>query len=79
MKAVIFDMDGTLANIDERRKYLEQTPKDWHSFNTKLEADTPNGDICELSRMYYNSGYRIIICTWRFKAVESITQFLGES
>lgn len=74
MKTVIFDIDGTLANIDVRRKYLEQEPKDWKSFNSKLETDIPNHDICELARMYGGRGYYIIICTGRFEAVRAKTE-----
>ena len=32
-KWVIFDVDGTLMDITERRKFVEQRPKDWDSFN----------------------------------------------
>lgn len=32
MKAVICDIDGTLADLSHRRKYVESTPKDWNSF-----------------------------------------------
>ena len=32
-KWVIFDVDGTLMDIRERRKFVEQKPKDWNSFN----------------------------------------------
>ena len=29
MKTWIFDIDGTLANTDHRKRFLEQKPKDW--------------------------------------------------
>jgi len=73
MKAVIFDMDGTIANIDERRKYLDLEVKDWESFNSKLETDTPNLDICELATLY-SQDYVIVICTGRFEAVFEETE-----
>ena len=32
-KWVIFDVDGTLMDIRDRRRFVEQKPKDWNSFN----------------------------------------------
>ena len=31
-KAVIFDIDGTLADSKHRLKYIEQQPKQWDRF-----------------------------------------------
>lgn len=32
-KAIIVDLDGTLANCEHRRHFLETKPKDWKSFH----------------------------------------------
>lgn len=39
MKAIIVDLDGTLADIRVRLKHLEGRKKDWKSFNKSIETD----------------------------------------
>jgi hypothetical protein len=41
-KAIIVDIDGTLADISHRVKYLEQTPKDWKNFFQSMKEDKVN-------------------------------------
>lgn len=38
-KALIIDLDGTLADIRVRLKHLEGGKKDWKSFNKSIETD----------------------------------------
>ena len=45
MKTIIFDLDGTLANIDHRRHFVEGPKKDWNSFFEACDKDTPNFQI----------------------------------
>ena len=63
---VIFDLDGTLANIDHRIKHI-QTPgnKDWDKFNSIMDDDEVQPDIRELHRMVFDHGYNIAIVTGR--------------
>ncbi|EPB7320875.1 phosphatase domain-containing protein [Yersinia enterocolitica] len=46
--AIIFDLDGTLANIDRRRLLLNQKPKNWDLFFEDMINDEPNRPIIEL-------------------------------
>ncbi len=46
--AVIFDLDGTLALIDERRKVLNNKPKNWEAFFDNMINDEPNIPIVEV-------------------------------
>ena len=39
--AVIFDIDGTLADCDHRKKHILKKPKDWDTFFKELENDSP--------------------------------------
>ena len=43
----IFDIDGTLMNIDHRRHYVEGDKKDWKSFVDNIKHDTPNYPVVE--------------------------------
>ncbi|MBN9416012.1 MAG: hypothetical protein J0I12_11275 [Candidatus Eremiobacteraeota bacterium] len=50
---VIFDIDGTLANCDHRRHHLEKEPKDWDSFFSECDKDTPIDQVMELARLFF--------------------------
>lgn len=50
-KIIIFDIDGTLANVDHRRGYVEtRGKKNWVAFTQEMVNDTPHVDICWLFR-----------------------------
>ena len=51
MKAVIFDIDGTLANCDHRLHHLDGERKDWDSFFASQSLDAPIESITWLNRM----------------------------
>jgi len=67
MKTVIFDIDGTLANIEHRRVYLYSDRPDWARFNATMGEDTPNTPIVELYKTLWASGAagcRYVACQW---------------
>lgn len=66
MKAILFDLDGTLADISHRRPYLQKDPPDWKSFNANIGGDTPNVPILELYRTLWDARkHNLIIITGR--------------
>lgn len=44
-RAIIFDIDGTLADCSHRQVHLLKEPKDWPAFNATMAMDTCN-DWC---------------------------------
>lgn len=75
MKTILFDLDGTLANIKHRRKFLEGSNPDWKSFNQHMGEDTPNFPIINLYKTLWNSGqYEIIILTGRNEKYRAVTE-----
>ena len=69
-KTVIFDLDGTLANIDVRRdKSLKPNGKlDWEIFadpDSILNWDTPNEPVVKMAQMFDNEGFNIVIFSGR--------------
>jgi len=70
-RAVIFDIDGTLADNEHRRhlvdhaNYDNTTPKDWDEFKRRASDDTVKGDIVELLQHLYLVGFAIVLCTGR--------------
>ncbi len=53
--AIIFDVDGTLANIDHRRHFVQNLPagveQDWEGFIKAMPQDKANSPITWLSRV----------------------------
>jgi FMN phosphatase YigB (HAD superfamily) len=44
-KVIVFDIDGTLANIEHRREHVQNGRRNWKKFNEKMVDDTPYADI----------------------------------
>lgn len=75
MKTVIFDIDGTLADIEHRRGFLDGDRPDWARFNGAMGGDTPNVPIVSLYLSLWHSGnYNIEIVTGRSEAFRAITE-----
>lgn len=75
MKTVIFDIDGTLANIEHRRVYLDSDRPDWARFNATMGEDTPNAPIVDLYKTLWKSGaYDLQIVTGRNEAFRKVTE-----
>ena len=65
-KTVIFDLDGTLANIDVRRdKSLKPNGKlNWEIFaapDSIMNWDTPNVPVIKMAQLFKNDGFKIVI------------------
>mgnify|MGYP003132861785 CR=1 FL=1 len=45
MQTVIFDIDGTIANIGHRLHHITEKPKDWPAFKAALVDDVPIPEI----------------------------------
>ena len=69
-KWVIFDLDGTLADIEARRK-LATKPNgklDWDIFaspTSVMDWDTPNKPVVKMAQLFHNDGFRIVIFSGR--------------
>ena len=74
---VIFDLDGTLANIDDRRKLgaKENGKMDWDIFfdPANIKLDLPNDPVIKMAQMLKSNGYTIIILSGRSKATKAAT------
>ena len=69
-KTVIFDLDGTLANIDVRRdRSVKPNGKlNWDIFaspDSILHWDKPNHPVIKMAQMFHNDGFKIVIFSGR--------------
>lgn len=71
---VIFDIDGTLADNDHRRHYVENRPKNWKAFFSEMHKDTPKRMVRDLNWWLTKSGYGIILVTARFDEYRQVTK-----
>ena len=67
---VIFDLDGTLANIDSRRD-ISMKPNgklDWEIFASPtsiMDWDTPNQPVIKMAQLFKADGFNIVIFSGR--------------
>ena len=73
-RVAIFDFDGTLMDINHRRKYVESEQKDWKKFFEYMEFDTIRDDVFQLAHALHDSGYVIIVCSGRNEKHRELTE-----
>lgn len=74
MATVIFDLDGTLADIDHRLHFVKDGNKDWDGFYAACVDDLPKAAIIELALMCDDAGHEIIISSGRSENVRAQTE-----
>ena len=62
---VIFDIDGTLADVSWRRHHLHKKPKDWESFHKGIPQDKAIPSMVRLCNILHASGINILLCSGR--------------
>jgi len=73
-KVIVFDIDGTLANIEHRRAFVATKPKNWKAFNAGIVNDTPHEDIVWLAQTFMDDGNFIILCSGRGEEQREATE-----
>ncbi len=75
MQTILFDIDGTLANLNGREKFIHQPRPDWQSFNAHMDEDIPNLPLATLYRALYESGkFEIILVSGRQERYRKLTE-----
>lgn len=70
---IIVDLDGTLADVEHRRKWVLQEPRNWDEWNARIDFDTVHDHIRQLVKLFYNNGTRVAIVTGRFNKFRNTT------
>ena len=74
---VIFDLDGTLADIEDRRKLStkDNGKMDWVKFfdPQNIDLDKPNNAVIRMAQVLHETGHRIAIFSGRSKGTKVAT------
>jgi phosphoglycolate phosphatase-like HAD superfamily hydrolase len=62
---VIFDIDGTLADVSERTHHLQKKPKNWKAFFRGMAQDQAIRSMVRLCSILHQTGVRIVLCSGR--------------
>lgn len=70
----IFDIDGTIADIEHRLHYIIGQGKDYRAFYAAVGGDEPIEDVIDLLRLLFLSGFKIIYITGRSDECRTATE-----
>ena len=70
---IVVDIDGTIAKVGDRLKYLQQEKKDWDAFYEHCDEDEPIDKMCQLVADLFVLGHDIVFCTGRRESVREKT------
>lgn len=73
--AVIFDMDGTLVNVEGIRHLVEQTPKRFDDFHEQSVDAPPNSSVVNHAQVAKMLGLDVIVVTARRSKWRNHTAF----
>lgn len=62
---VFVDIDGTVADLTHRRKYVRGGKKNWGAFERLIPQDTPIPHVIEAVQRLYNAGWTVVMMSGR--------------
>lgn len=71
---IIFDLDGTLANIDHRTHFVRGGKRDWDSFFRNCPYDLPVPHVIDTFNAHLAAGHRVRIWSGRSDIVRAETE-----
>jgi len=64
-EVVVFDIDGTLADVSERVHHVRRKPKNWTAFFAGIVQDKAIRSMVRLCNLLHDAGVRIVLCSGR--------------
>ena len=71
---VVFDLDGTLCNVDHRRQFVATKPKNWAAWNAGMKNDSVHEDIACLLDVFADKDFVVILCSGRGEESRAVTE-----
>jgi phosphoglycolate phosphatase-like HAD superfamily hydrolase len=62
---VVFDIDGTLADVSARLHHIRGKPKNWDAFFAGMAEDKAVHAIVRLCNVLHAAGMRVVLCSGR--------------
>mgnify|MGYP003342271336 CR=1 FL=1 len=80
---IICDIDGTIADLTHRRKWVAEKPKNWKKFFADMSLDQPILPVISVIADLYRVGNNIIFCSgrpdeWMFLTREWLEKQFGQ-
>lgn len=72
-KAILCDLDGTIALIEHRRHFVEGEHQNWDKFFEACDQDLPNTPVIELLKVLTFYGFKVYITSGRMETVREKT------
>lgn len=74
MKGTVFvDIDGTVADLEHRRKYVATKPKNWPAFERAIPLDTPIQHVIDAVNTLYDAGWTVVMMSGRSEVSKEAT------
>ena len=70
---VVFDIDGTIANIDHRLDYVRTKPKNWSAVKAGISNDAVNPHVAATFFALDDAGHDVIFATGRSEDTRDAT------
>jgi len=67
---VVFDLDGTLADVEHRRHLVRGAKPDWRSFYRSCVTDAPKPEVIGALKAHQAAGHRVEIWSGRSDEVK---------
>jgi phosphoglycolate phosphatase-like HAD superfamily hydrolase len=81
---IICDIDGTIADLSHRRKWIAEKPKNWKKFFEEMAHDLPIQPVIRVITDLHKAGNFIIFCSgrpdvWEFLTREWLDNYFGHN
>ena len=70
----IFDVDGTIADVEHRRHFVSGGNKDWSSFRKETVNDTPVEWVCDIAKRFIAQGDEVAFFSARNESEREVTE-----
>jgi hypothetical protein len=71
---VVFDIDGTLANIEHRLDYVRSKPKNWKAFDAGIPEDKVNEPVANVFWSLLDTDHTILLASGRNERSRQATE-----